>query len=58
MIFLTQKQKAHLRNEKLLNELNELNETFSKKLNRKNERLSVLKVYLYSVINIKVTRQT
>ena len=58
MIFLTQKQKAQLRNEKLLNELNELNETFSKKLNRKNERLSVLKVYLYSVINIKVTRQT
>jgi hypothetical protein len=47
MIFLTQKQKAQLRNEKLLNELNELNETFSKKLNRKNERLSVLKVYLY-----------
>jgi hypothetical protein len=58
MIFLTQKQKAQLRNEKLLNELNELNETFSKKLNRKNERLSVLKVYLLSVINIKVTRQT
>lgn len=58
MIFLTQKQKAQLRNEKLLNELNELNETFSKKLNRKNERLSVLKVYLYSVINLKVARQT